>query len=314
VVLYATDVRNTSAPGSLTNTGTTWRPGGADDPRRLVNSGWQWMGYLGQVTGIPIAPQYFITAAHAGGIDEAIVVNGVSYPIDKNFNIPNVQWWADDPNSDLRIFKIQGTFDSYAPLYDEAPGSEIGRRLVAFGRGAPRGAEVRVNGELKGWKWGPQDRLLAWGENVVSDVYDFGTSFGPAVQFDFDRNGLANEAALSNGDSGGGIFIHSGGAWKLAGINFTADGPFRVDSADQPFLGSMFDMGGLLLGDPDPVLVPDALEDAAGRSFSTEIAANLPWIHSVIDARSDVPEPMGLTAFAIALPPLLLRRPGKTNP
>src|SRR6185503_16474562 len=70
VVLYGTDVRNTSAPGSLTNTGTTWRPGGPDDPRRLRNSGWQWMGYFGLVTGIPIAPQYFVTAAHAGGIDQ----------------------------------------------------------------------------------------------------------------------------------------------------------------------------------------------------------------------------------------------------
>jgi len=51
VVLYRTPTRNTSAPSSM-----------------LYNSGWQWEGKWGGFLGTPIAPNYFITAGHVGGV------------------------------------------------------------------------------------------------------------------------------------------------------------------------------------------------------------------------------------------------------
>src|SRR5688500_18761247 len=71
VILYGSNQRNTSPPGSLANHGTSHTPGGPSDPRRLLNSGWQWQVLFdnaqGAATGTAIAPQYFITAAHVGG-------------------------------------------------------------------------------------------------------------------------------------------------------------------------------------------------------------------------------------------------------
>src|SRR5688500_17017361 len=52
VVLYHTNQRNTSPPGTITNHGTGHAPGGANDPRRLLNSGWQWVGHYSSFTGI----------------------------------------------------------------------------------------------------------------------------------------------------------------------------------------------------------------------------------------------------------------------
>src|SRR5688572_16569929 len=236
VILYASNQRNTTAPGSLAKHGTSHTPGGPNDPRRLLNSGWQWQVLFdnaqGAASGTAIAPQYFITAAHLGGPgNSTVTLNGVTYNIDSSFNAGiGTPGWAEDPNSDLRIWKITGTFPTHAQLYNEALGSEVNRPLVVFGRGSQRGAEVRVGGELKGWQWGPRDGALSWGENNVGQIVNFGAGFGAGLRFFFDADGGPNEAGLSDRDSGGGLFIRSGGAWKLAGINLAVDGPWRFDA------------------------------------------------------------------------------------
>jgi hypothetical protein len=310
VLLYSSNVRNTTAPGSLTNNSGAWTPGGPDDPRRLLNSGWQWTGSFGAFSGIAIGSQYFVTAKHAGAIASTINVNGVNYTIDTNFNIPNTQYWKDDPNTDLRIFKITGTFASFAPLYSETPGSEIGRRLVAIGRGTQRGAEVRVNGELKGWKWGPIDGVMSWGENVVTGRFNQ-AGFGQLMYFDFDRDGGPNECALSDHDSSGGVFIQSGGQWKLAGVSLAVDGPWHLDVAGSPgpqFDGSMFDAGGLWIGSANPQYIDETIQDNPGSSYATMISPNLSWINSVIGAGAEVPEPTGATMLLLGAAGLLRRR------
>lgn len=313
VILYSSNVRNTAPPGSLTNTSSNWTPGGDDDPRRLLNSGWQWQGLYQNFIGIPIANQYFITAKHAGAQASTISVNGVNYTIDKNFNVPNVTWWMDDANSDLRIFKIQETFSSFAPLYAEAPGSEVGRRLVVFGRGTQRGAEVRVNNELKGWQWGPLDGVLSWGENTVTGNISGGPGLGQLMYFNFDRNGVPNEAALSNRDSTGGVFIQSGGVWKLAGINLAVTGPWYFDNGGAPgaaFDASIFDAGGLWVGGT-PQFITNSSTDIPGASYSTLISTNLSWINSVIGASAaQAPEPAAALGVLV-IAPLLFRRRGR---
>src|SRR5450432_3510206 len=46
----------------------------------LANSGWQWEGNWQGYCGTPIAPQFFISAAHVGGtVGQPFVFNGVSY-------------------------------------------------------------------------------------------------------------------------------------------------------------------------------------------------------------------------------------------
>ena len=312
VILYRSPTRNTTAP-----TGT------------LANSGWQYQGQFGAFLGTPIAPQYFITAQHIGGAP-SITYQGTTYNIDGSFNGVG---YVNGPGSDLRIWKIQGTFPSAAPLWDPAvDGGEIGQMLVVFGRGTARGASVygRFAGpprdgsdpkpipgpggnvkprdmELKGWQWGAFDSVQAWGTNNVDGLFN-GGPFGPLLGFDFDRVGLFDESALSAGDSGGGVFLRSpGGAWKLAGINFAVDGPWRT-SLDRPaFDASIFDGGGLYVSDP-PQFLADQTFDLPGRSYSTQTSAHLAWIRGIISANSSVPEPASAALALLFAGAATLRR------
>src|SRR5262245_65478328 len=106
VILYKSSIRNKSAP-----TGTE------------ANSGWQFQGHwAGGFEGTPIAPHYFISAAHLGGsTGQAIWFRGVNYT--------TVQSW-DDPNTDLKIYKINGTFPAYAQLYTKT--DEPGKLATVF--------------------------------------------------------------------------------------------------------------------------------------------------------------------------------------
>ncbi|MGH7176987.1 MAG: hypothetical protein ACREJC_06390, partial [Tepidisphaeraceae bacterium] len=223
VILYRSATRNTTAP-----TG------------EFANSGWQYEGIWGTFTGTPIAPKYLISAAHLGG-SSTLTLNSVVYHVDTTWNSgAGTPGWIDDPNSDLRIWKIQETFPSsvIAPLYDDSvDGVDVGKTAVIYGRGTQRGGEVRPdtvtgsNGdppgypgqgggpgpktsELKGWLWGPLDGLMSWGTNITSGVYDAGMNYGELLYYDFNRVGLFDESALSDHDSGGGLFIKSGSTWK----------------------------------------------------------------------------------------------------
>ena len=114
------------------------------------------------------------------------------------------------PTATCDFYKVNGTFPTYAPLYTQP--WEIGKQLVVIGRGSQhRGSEVRVTNELKGWKWGYSDAIQSWGENVVNSAVNGGAGSGSLLQFTFSRlNGLYNEAELTGGDSGGGVFIKDG--------------------------------------------------------------------------------------------------------
>jgi len=102
----------------------TTAPGGS-----LTNSGWQFEGFWGSFLGTPIAPKYFITAGHVGGtVGEVFNWNGVGYPTTAVY---------DDPDSDLRIWRICGTLPDYAQLYTDT--NEVGQSFVVFGRGTRRG-------------------------------------------------------------------------------------------------------------------------------------------------------------------------------
>jgi hypothetical protein len=182
----------------------------------LTNSGWQYQGTWGNFLGTPIASNHFITAKHVGGsVGDIFTLNGFPYHTTASFA---------DPNSDLRIWQVAETFPAFAPLSSAT--NEVGKHLVVFGRGTQRGSEVIVSGESKGWKWGPGDGVKRWGENDVTAIDDEGPGLGDLLAATFDRGAGTNEAQLSNGDSGGGVFIQNGSEWKLAGINYSVTEPF----------------------------------------------------------------------------------------
>ncbi len=257
----------------------------------LLNSGWQYQGTWGAYLGTPIASKYFITAKHVlGNVGDSFTLNSVSYTTDAKF---------DSPTTDLTIWRITGTFSptEIAPLYTNT--NELNKPLVVYGRGTAPGSLVTVSSNPKGWTWGANDAQQSWGENVVELTPSGGAGIGDLLEFAFDNSGstVANEAALSLGDSGGGVFIFDGSVWKLAGINFGVDAFFNFTGTNgNGFNASIFDARGLYFGnDIDGWTLISGASNQPGSSYSTRISSNVAWINTV------VPEPTGIVLNLIGL-------------
>jgi hypothetical protein len=262
---------NTNAPsGTLTNSG--WQYEG------IWNTSYALFGHnfpAGNFLGTPIAPQFFISAAHIfGSTNNVFVFNGVTYH-------PVAQYTTF--NSDLSIWQVAETFPYYAPLY--AGSGETNSPVVVFGRGTDRGAGVVVGGLTNGWTWGGTNWVERWGQSTVTSVTNFGTGVGDLLQCAFVGGVGSNECALSYGDSGGGLFIENGSVWELAGVNHNADGPFSLTpDGSNSFSASMIDTRGLYeeLGQGVWQFMSGA-QPIPTAFYSTRISANLDWIESVIN-------------------------------
>ena len=261
VILYSTATRNTSAP-SIDEGLAAWNLQGRTN-----------LGYL----GTPISSQYFIAAEHIGVVS-SITVGSQTY---------SVTGYVNDPLSDLRIYKINGTFSTYATLYNsDVDGSEVGKMITIFGTGTQRGSSVVVGSELKGWQWGTADYVKSWGKNVVSSLVNDATS--TYLAFDFNSvNSVASEASLSSGDSSGGVFINSDGQWKLAGVNYGVDSPWSTTGTGSGFNASIFDASDLYAKNSSGQwqLVASSDTPVAAASYATSVSSRYDWIVA------NVPEP-----------------------
>ena len=236
----------------------------------LTNSGWQYEGQWGGFLGTPITPQYFIAAKHVGGsVGQTFTFNCVSYKT-------TARW--DDPNSDLRIWKVNGVFPNYAPLYSTS--DETGKPLVVIGRGTQRGNPVTVTNAqtqtpaIHGWKDGPADGVMRWGQNQVCLA---ACAFLMAA---FTGTQGANEAYLSSGDSSGAVFIQdNSGVWKLAGINYAIDGPFSTTASRPAFYGAISDESGLY---EDGLFMPNYGMAQPSYFYVTRVSSELAWIQSIV--------------------------------
>ena len=104
------------------------------------------------------------------------------------------------------------------------------------------------------------------------------------------------------------MFLNDGGVWKLAGIHFGVDGPWRLNAGDASFDASIFDAGNMYVVDtapnPDEIhFIADELQDIPGASYATRISTAMPFIQSVI------PEPAcGLLLLATGAGFVMRRR------
>ncbi|MCX7825904.1 MAG: hypothetical protein N2689_10140 [Verrucomicrobiae bacterium] len=260
----------------------------------LTNSGWQWQGvWQSAYLGTAIASNFFITARHLNGkVGDVFTFGGVSYTTTALYTTGGV---------DLAVWQVNGSFPTWAPLYGRS--DELGRSFVVIGRGTLRGAEVVVDGELKGWRWGSGSGLWRWGENEVAEVLSYG-GYGSLLYATFDAGAGVNECDLSVGDSGGGLFIKDGETWKLAGINFAVDGNFNTTNSGNGFSAAIFDAGGLWYGSAGNwTYITNQSYDIPTGFYATRISSNRSWIESII-----IPEPATLWLAAAAWPLLLARR------
>ncbi|MEQ1851253.1 MAG: trypsin-like peptidase domain-containing protein [Chthoniobacteraceae bacterium] len=264
VVLYETGdpSANTTAPGGM-----------------LAGSGWQFEGNFGVFLGTPIAPSFFLTAKHVHTAGSELNFQGVAYPVTKKYH---------DPNSDLTVCQVTGTFPAFAPLYTRS--DETGRQLVVIGRGTQRGSDVFLSAEHKGWEWGTADTVMRWGRNSVSSVESGGAGLGDLLYATFDQDGLPNEAHLSSGDSGGAVFIQDAGTWKLAGISYAVDEVFiAIGMGDYTSLvAAIFDARGFYAKNGSTYTLLAGNSPVPTGFYATRISSNLAWIYSVIDPAGTV--------------------------
>ena len=241
----------------------------------LAGSGWQYQGSWFGFLGTPVAPQFFIAAKHIGGsIGQWFSWQGRFYRTTQFF---------DDPNNDFRLWRVCGTFPSYAPLYRNS--DEAGKTLVVFGVGTQRGEPVLVNNQLRGWQWGVLDGRMRWGQNQVANLTS--TTGQPPLNIlraTFDMDVGPNEAHLSRGDSSGGVFIQDAGVWKLAGIAYASDGVYNTAPEGGGFEAALFNAAGLYEqnGDQWTLLPPGMLRPRPGAFYATRISSSAAWIESVI--------------------------------
>lgn len=254
----------------------------------FANSGWQYEGLYGAYLGTAIAPQYFITAQHFGTQGSTFTQSGiftggsdVTYNIDSTVNSGTGYW--DIAGTDLRIFKVQETFSTYATLYTGS--LEVGMTMVTMGRGGPRGDDVLVSGILHGWEDSSPDGTPRWGSNTVSGIYS--SVLGDLITASFSASGTSEEATLSNGDSGGGVFVNDGGVWKLAGINYSIDGRFDTNNTvgdGTDFDGALFDRGGLYQGSDafGWTSIPNLPLDNPSSMYASRISTNATDIMTIV--------------------------------
>lgn len=293
--------------------------GGADPTENKVaptgeyaGAGWQFQGMFGAYLGTMISPTQFITAKHINIASSTFVYHStfsggtnVTYTVDTvNFH--------DIPGSDLRVFNIVGdVFPTYAEIYTKPLDVEL--EFVTFGRGAIRGEEVYgearnelgivIGTELKGWKVGNTGTVPRWGTNEIALTTTV-AGLGEVFLSTFDDNGNANEAYLSVGDSGGGVFIldTDDNTWKLAGINYGDGGFFNTSpTSTGSFRGAIFDRGGLYY--PNSwVMLPDQSYDMPATNVFSDVTARYDYLMENVLVMP-VPEPS--TAGLVAVSGLL---------
>jgi hypothetical protein len=243
----------------------------------LAGSGWELQGYWGDFLGTPVSARHFLTARHVGGVvGDTFLFQGHSYRTTAVF---------DDPSSDLRLWQVDAAFPAYAPLYSRS--DEVGRKLVVFGRGTQRGLDVSVTAHgalrLRGWQWGTADGRLRWGENQVDSVVNGEAGSGDLLKVLFHTGGGANEAHLSGGDSGGAVFVQDGATWKLAGINYGAEGLYSLSKGGPGFDAALFDQGGVYNAQgTNWVLIPYAPFARPGAFYATRVSPHVAWIQSIV--------------------------------
>lgn len=225
----------------------------------VAEAGWQYEGDWHHFTGTVVGPHHFLTAAHVGGLPlQAFRYHGHDYyALEK----------AVIPNTDIALWRVAGTFPSWATLYEGH--SEVGKDVFVCGCGGPRGNPLVVHGKTVGWYMGGQDGVLSWGRNRISDTgpghADARQPVGPILTFHFDRDtsGAGDDTAcFSGGDSGGGVFLHDNdGKWRLAGINYGIDRSYYLGPEDKYDIpAAIFDARGLYRNLPTGRYYLDPLE------------------------------------------------------
>lgn len=214
------------------------------------NAPWNYVASIDGNTGasgVYLGYGYVITANHVSGPLASVSISGSVYAIDQSYAPLQIG------GADIKLLRIIGD-PGLAPItLIGANDDDTGKDATVIGWGVGKGTEV----PNQGWNWADDStRMERWGLNTTGSSYV--SSGGLSLLYtEFNRPGATlggssageDEASLSLGDSGGGLFIKYGNTWKFAGVIAGVD------------------TQGQALYDKDPL----ALLDQPGRSFYTPV-------------------------------------------
>ncbi len=174
-------------------------------------------------TGVLISPWFVLTADHA-----SYVSGVVRFDLESGSTNRTIMEKHDDPNgADLAVVRLNRSvgLDGYA-LYDpNTLGSETGKEGILLGYGmSGTPATVQAGGDPNY----PRGTLRIGYNKIDGSTYD--PNAGYYIWSDFDPPsahgssgslGIDKEASSALGDSGGPVFVESGGTLYVAGIQFS---------------------------------------------------------------------------------------------
>jgi len=165
---------------------------------------------------VAVSRNCVISVQHSGTAAVDIVFNGTAYTAEQIWN---------HPDADLRLAKLaNANLPHFVGLYTNT--NEVGQEAVIGGYGKGRGAILQNSGITYGYEWAPSgNTTLRWGTNLIEDNTDnsvIGDWTSDVIIGFFDgldiSSATAYEAMVAAYDSGGGLFIKDGNAWKVAGL------------------------------------------------------------------------------------------------
>lgn len=261
----------------------------------FLGSGWETQ--IGpRYSGTAVGPSHVLTAVHLGmGTNTPFSFQGLGYWVLE---------WEDCPNTDLRLVRVGGRLPNWASTLSST--NEVGQRVILFGRGGPRGAAVSgdLDGDpiLSGWRWNLADFQLRWGTNLIEAI-ETGSSANPGefLVAWFTRDAGDDEATVSVGDSGGGVFLQdSPGEWKLAGVLSAVQSTFKAEPDGTPFNAALFDRRAFLEEASPGVWEydPNRFEQPGTRWLATRVSTYSEWLGAQLTKAPAVPVPRLLSAGA----------------
>jgi len=251
--------------------------------------------------GTPISSTVFLSAEHLNS--NAIVgVTSATFTFDNGTNTAtsynvvylgyqgDVDAWGIVPT----VTYPTATFAIWAPVDITANDAAIqNQNLVVLGNGTTRGTAI-----TGGWDWGSSQTTESWGTNTVNQVVAGNVADGDSkdyIYFQFQKtvDGMGNitdpnEAILSAGDSGGGVFVFdpTTQAYELDGVNSGVQEASATPDGTQ-LQAALYDSTGYYIGNT-PVTGPLG-------SYASDLYDTSNFIETV------VPEPATSSLVLVAL-------------
>jgi hypothetical protein len=202
---------------------------------------WDNVGWVNGASGVYLGSGWVLTAAHVGAGNASLA--GTTYAYDgTSRRLTN----ANGSNTDLVVFHLSSSpLLPSLPLCATTPAAWTTVDMIGYGG---RAGSVETNlGSYTGFYWSARG-LKSWGYNKalgrltninegLGDLTTMLTRFS-APGSTGDDAPLSDEGQAAGGDSGGGVFVYAGAAWRLAGIMDSVD-VFDTQPAGSSAYGNM---------------------------------------------------------------------------